>query len=316
MRRRSLARRRARAPADAPADAARARGAAPKGGTREYRCRAGVQPSAYGKVTAEVLKDHEYGLGAYGKAPYVYATIEHSVNSVKYLYEQYDDTRGKGAGQNPGYAKEVDDMRAALKFLLGRGRVVCPDAMEPWVVQRVLSAQRTSDLGDITRALFFLHGILTGERAGSIWARDFVHMLTSERGCDLHRIYGKKDQERVRTRARARATVASQRRWLRSRAPDARRAGGQHEVAAALSHPRREDTRLSLCWGVEGQEQPSRYLLHARRRRRRRHQHPARRLETVQRRRQQTQACTRACRWLGSFAAGGQRAWRGRAGAP
>jgi hypothetical protein len=169
--------------------------AAPKGGSRAHRGRKNVAKFFRDKTHADVLKDHPFDMGGNAKTPYAPSTITQYVDSVKAFYQRYPETRGKGEGENPGFAKCVADMLSALRFVLGTARVNVVDEMQPWVVQRVLATLRSESVQECVMAIMFSHRML-GERPSTLFLRDHRHFTLSERGLEIYRAYLKTDKVR------------------------------------------------------------------------------------------------------------------------
>ncbi len=150
-----------------------------------------------GQTHGEVLHEHEFGIGGYATRPYAWKTIRAYQDSVRAFYEKYETLSGKGEGQNPGYSIVVNQVMRALGFVLGKARLNLPDAMQPWVVVRILSTLRADDVEAACVALLFSHGIAIGERPGSHWVRDHNDYGLSERGVEIWRKHGKSDQGQV-----------------------------------------------------------------------------------------------------------------------
>lgn len=174
--------------------AARRAREAPKGGTFEYRSRPGTNLLVYGKTAGEVLKEHQYGVGGYAKEPYAYSTLVQYIDSLRWFYEQYKETKGKGEGQNPAYAKVVADMKKALSYIMGTARRY----MEPWVVKRVLGTLRADKAEDALHAMYFSHGMTLGERTGTKFVRDHGNIEEAADGLLIFRKIGKGDREQAR----------------------------------------------------------------------------------------------------------------------
>ena len=72
----------------------------------------------------------------------------------KWFYDRYEETRGRGNGQNPGCAPCVSsDTLHVVGMIVGRARVVMLAPMEPWMVKRILRTLRADDAHDCTVAL-------------------------------------------------------------------------------------------------------------------------------------------------------------------
>ena len=152
----------------------------------------------YDKTPGEVLKQHQYGVGGYAKEPYTYSTLVHYVDSLRWFYEQYKETKGKGEDQNPAYSKVVNDMKKALSYIMGTARRYNVDPMEPWVVKRVLATLRADKAEDVRHAMYFSHGMCIGERTATNYVRDHGNVEQAADGLMIFRKVGKSDKEQAR----------------------------------------------------------------------------------------------------------------------
>ncbi len=155
-----------------------------------------------GKTCGELLKEHEFGIGCNATRPYCHKTITQHADAIRWFYEEFPATRGKGEGQNPAYAKVVKDTLHFIGLVLGHARTVLPDAMEPWMVQRIVGTLRADCVRDSTVALMLAHGMTLGERPSTWWIRNHGHLSLSGRGLEVWRAYTKSDKQQARTRAR------------------------------------------------------------------------------------------------------------------
>jgi hypothetical protein len=173
---------------------------APKNGSAEHRSRPGVATMIHGKKPGEVLKAGTYGIGCYKERPYRHKTITAHADALRWFYQLFPDTRGHGDGQNPAYAKVVKDTLYFIGLVTGRARLTLPDAMEPWMVQRIVSCLRADDVRDCAKAAMISHGMTLGERPESWWIRNHADMVLSGTGLELFRAYHKTDKEQARAR--------------------------------------------------------------------------------------------------------------------
>ena len=169
-------------------------GAAPKGGTLEYRNRPGQHGASAN------LKEHEYGVGCYGTSPSRHKTITQHVNSWRWFYDEFAETRGKGEGQNPAHAAVVSHVLHLVGRILGRARVKLTQPLEPWMLKRMLFCLRADEVYGSTVALVLSHGLCLGERSGAWFIRDHGHCGYTAKGEIVHRIYLKTDRMQARSR--------------------------------------------------------------------------------------------------------------------
>jgi hypothetical protein len=141
------------------------------------------------------------------------------VSAWRWFYDEFEETRGKGEGQNPAHAAVVSHVLHLVGKILGRARVKMVQPLEPWMLKRMLFCLRADDVYGATVALVLSHGLCIGERAGAWFIRDHGHCGYTPLGEIVHRIYLKTD----RLQARLRRELHAQRgaRFARGACPSA-----------------------------------------------------------------------------------------------